>query len=147
MEEKKNHSTSTLDEKNSAIFTFFDRMGYTDDQRAMFYLGRILNSVGRAQYDKGHKSKPVLQKINYNGMDAAALKRLHADLFEKCRQYEIMKYTEGSFSRFTDLFKDRPDDRWDKRMKPEESLFYILSGYSFRTNRDVMEEPENSEKE
>ncbi len=145
MEEKTTPSAATLEEKNTAILTFFDRMAYSDDQRALFYLGRVLNSVGRAQFDKGHKNKPILQKINYNGMDAAALKRLHADLFEKSKQYEIMKYTDGPFSRFTDLFKDAPNDRWDKRMKPEESIFYLLSGYSFRTQKEVVEDPETLE--
>lgn len=142
MEEKTTSSAATLEEKNAAIAAFFERMGYSDDQRAMFYLGRVLSSVGRAQFDKGHKAKPVLQKVNYNGMDAAALKRLHADLFEKSKQYEILKYTEGTFSRFTDLFKDSPEDRWDKRMKPEESLFYLLSGYSFRTPKEAVEDSE-----
>jgi CRISPR-associated protein Csh1 len=141
MEETMNPSTATLEEKNAAISAFFERMGYSDDQRAMFYLGRVLGNVGRAQHDKGHKTKPVLQKVNYNGMDAASLKRLHADLFEKSKQYEIFKYTDGFFSKFTDLFKDFPENRWDKRMKPEESLFYLLSGYSFRTPKEADEDP------
>jgi CRISPR-associated protein Csh1 len=142
MEEKINTSAATLEENNTTISTFFERMGYSDEQRALFYLGRVLNSVARAQFDKGHKTKPVLQKINYNGMDAAALKRLHADLFEKCKQYEIFNYTDRLFSKFTDLFNDSPGNRWDKRMKPEESLFYLLSGYSFRSPKDAVEDIE-----
>lgn len=144
MEAKTVISEATLEEKNTAVSAFFERMGYSDDQRAMFYLGRILGSVGRAQFEKGHKNKPVLQKVNYNGMDAASLKRLHADLFEKSKQYEIFKYTDSLFSRFTDLFIDSPDNRWDKRMRPEESLFYLLSGYSFRTLKEVDEEVETT---
>lgn len=143
MEEKTTLTTATLEEKNAAVNAFFERMGYTDDQRAAFYLGRILGSVGRAQWEKGHKTKPVLGKVNYNGMDAGDLKRLHADLFEKCKQYDILSYNEGGFSKFTDLFKDEQQDKWDKRMKPDESLFYLLSGYSFRTPKEATEEPEN----
>ena len=71
-------------------------------------------------------------------MDAAALKRLHADLFEKSKQYEVLKYNESNFSKFTDLFVDSKDDPWNKRMKPEESLFYLLSGYSFRTPKEAV---------
>ena len=144
MEEKSPTSDATFEEKNSAISAFFERMGYTDDQRAVFYLGKTLNSVGRAQWEKGHKTKPVLSKVNYNGMDAASLKRLHADLFEKCKQYDILSYNEGNFSKFTDLFKDSEKDKWDKRMKPDESLFYLLSGYSFRTSKETNDDPESS---
>jgi len=142
MDDKTPASASTLDEKNATISAFFERMGYTDDQRAVFYLGRILGSVGRAQWEKGHKTKPVLSKVNYNGMDASALKRLHADLFEKCKQYDILPFNEGNFSKFTDLFKDEAKDKWDKRMKPDESLFYLLSGYSFRTSKESAESVE-----
>lgn len=138
MEDHPNPSLATLEESNSAIAAFISRMSYTDDQKAVFYLGRVLNSIGQAQYKKGHKAKPVLQKVNYNGMDAAALKRLHADLFEKSKQYEVLKYNESNFSKFTDLFVDSKDDPWNKRMKPEESLFYLLSGYSFRTPKEAV---------
>ena len=142
MDDKTPASAATLDEKNATISAFFERMGYSDDQRAVFYLGRVLNSVGYAQSKKGHPSKPVLGKVNYNGMDAASLKRLHADLFEKCKQYEILSFNEGNFSKFTDLFKDEEKEGWNKRMKPDESLFYLLSGYSFRTSKESVESVE-----
>lgn len=137
MEETQTTSAATLEEKNAAITDFFGRMGYTDDHRAVFFLGRILNNVGYAQAQKGHESKPVLGKVNYNGMDATALKRLRADLFEKCRQYDILKFNEGNFAKFTDLFRDAPNAPWDKRMKPDESLFYLLAGYSFRPPKET----------
>jgi CRISPR-associated protein Csh1 len=97
----------------------------------------ILNNVGFAQVKKEHKTKPILGKLNYNGMNAQAIKRLRIDLFEKCKQYDILKYNEGNFSKFTDLFKDAAEDQWDRRMKPAEALFYLLSGYSFRTSKEV----------
>lgn len=136
-------SNATLVEKNATVAAFFERMDYSDDHRAMFFLGRILNSVGSAQFKKGHASKPVLGKVNYNGMDAGALKRLHADLFEKCRQYDILKYNEGNFSKFTDFFHDSENNRWDKRMRPDESLFYLLTGYSFRSPKESDEDQES----
>ncbi|MBV6440408.1 MAG: hypothetical protein EPGJADBJ_02077 [Saprospiraceae bacterium] len=147
MDEKLKPSVATLEEKNAAISAFFERMGYTDDQRALFYLGRILNSVGRAQADKEHKSKPVLNKLNYNGMDSHDIRRLRKDLFEKCRQYttpqkNVLGFNEMNFSKFTDLFIDSKDAPWDKRMKPDEALFYLLSGYSFRAPEEVKDDSE-----
>ncbi len=146
MEEQTTPSAATLEEKNVAIAAFFERMDYSDDQRAMFYLGRVLASVGLAQAEKEHKSKPVLGKLNYNGMDSHDIQRLRKDLFEKCRQYttpkkNVLGFNEMNFSKFTDLFKEKG---WDKRMKPEESLFYLLSGYSFRTPKEAVEDSETS---
>ena len=89
--------------------------------------------------------KPVLGKVNYNGMDAASVKRLYADLFEKCRQYDILRFNEGLFSKFTDLFKNEKNDPWDKRMRPEETLFFLLSGYSFRTQKEEVDDSEVSD--
>ena len=142
--EESTASTSTLGEKNEALAAFFERMNYTDDQKAAFYLGRILGNVAYAQWKKGHRTKPVLGKINYNGMDAKALVRLRLDLLEKCRQYNILKFfIEDSFSKFHDHFKL---DGWDKRMKPDEALFFLLAGYSFKTtDEDSTLQPDESE--
>jgi len=126
-----------LAEKDPIITTFFERMGYSDAQKALFYLGRVLGSVGSAQARKGHKTKPVLGKLNFNGMDCDDLQRLHKDLFEKCRQYDVLHFNESNFSKFTGLFI--PND-WS--IKPEEALFYLLSGYSFRTTKEVNEQSE-----
>ncbi|TXK33281.1 hypothetical protein FVR03_19125 [Pontibacter qinzhouensis] len=108
---------------------FFRKMDYNDSQKAMFYLGRILNSVAYAQQKKGYDSKPVLNKVNYNGMDKKNIIRLHKDLFDKCRQYTILSFNEPLFSHFTQLFNE---EKWS--LKSEEALFYLLAGYSFRDN-------------
>jgi len=60
-------------------------------------------------------------------MDKKAIIRLHKDLFDKCRQFGILPYNETLFSLFTRLFNE---NTW--LLKPEEALFYLLSGYSFR---------------
>lgn len=110
------------------IESFFAKMGYTEVQKALFYLGRVLSQVAYAQYNKNHQSKPVLNKINYNGMDKDAIIRLRLDLAEKARQYNIVNKVEFNFSKFTSLFN--PNDS-SKFLSPEENVFYILSGYSF----------------
>lgn len=116
-------------EELKPVETFFQKMKYNDSQKAMFYLGRVLNSVGYAQQKKSHDTKPVLNKVNYNGMDKKAIIRLHKDLFEKCRQYSILSHNESRFSFFTQLFDE---NSWS--LKPAEALFYLLAGYSFRDN-------------
>ena len=108
------------------IKTFFDKMEYTEAEKALFYLGRILSSVAYAQYKKGHESKPVLNKINFNGMDADAIVRLSLDLREKTRQYNIHDKTEWNFSEFTARFNEK-----DWPLSKDQNVFYLMAGYSF----------------
>ena len=115
-----------LPEYQQKIEGFFDRMDYKPEHKALFYLGRVLNTVAQTQYKKEHKTKPVLKKLNYNGMDRDDIRRLHRDLVEKTQQYSIHRLTESTLSRFMMLFKH---ENWT--MKPDEALFFILSGYSF----------------
>jgi len=117
---------TTTNDYGKSIETFFVKMEYTEQQRALFYLGRVLSNVAYAQYQKSHKNKPVLNKINYNGMDNEKIIRLRVDLAEKARQYNIVNKVEFNFSRFTDLFNPK-----HKHLSPNENVFYILSGYSF----------------
>ncbi len=116
----------TLPEYQQKIEDFFMRMDYKPEHKALFYLGRVLNTVAQTQYKKEHKTKPVLKKLNYNGMDRDDIRRLHRDLVEKTQQYSIHRLTETTLSRFMMLFKH---ENWT--MKPDEALFFILSGYSF----------------
>lgn len=115
-----------LSENQQKIERFFTKMDYTPSQKAMFYLGRAVSSVAIEQYKKGYESKPVLAKLNYNGMQKNEIIRLKNDLYDKMRQYKLHSFMEPIFKKFTDHFNE---NQWT--MKPDEALFYILSGYSF----------------
>jgi CRISPR-associated protein Csh1 len=123
------------------IVEFFKKMSYTENQKALFYLGRVLSQIAYAQYNKQHKNKPVLNKINYNGMEKDDIIRLRVDLAEKARQYNIVNKVEYNFSNFTNLFN--ANDK-TQMLSPTENVFYILSGYSYGMVTDT-EEIENSE--
>ncbi len=129
------------------IESFFDKMGYTETQKALFYLGRVLNQVAYAQKKSNHPTKPVLNKVNYNGMDRDAVLRLNLDLQEKVRQYVSkinLTSVEFNFSKFTQYFNPNDPAKW---LSPEENVFYILSGYSFytATKENDNDEPEKSD--
>ncbi len=125
---------------------WFNKMGYTDDQKAMFYLGRLLDTIAYAQTKQGHASKPVLNKLNYNGMDKDAIIRLAEDLFEKIRQYArqlSLSFAEYNYAMFNKFFNP---NNW--KISPQEALFYILSGYSYgrivNINNEQSETQENN---
>ena len=123
---KEEEQKPTGSDYKQKIKAFFDKMEYSEAEKALFYLGRILDAVGKAQYDANHKSKPVLNKINFNGMDASAIIRLSLDLREKSRQYNIHNYTDWDFGRFTERFNEK-----DWPLSKEQNVFYLMAGYSF----------------
>lgn len=126
MEENEKPLTESV-ESTDKLQQFFNDMGYSPQQQALYWLGRIINKVGTAQYKKGHQQKPVLNKIKYNGMDHSKIQRLYVDAFELANQYKIAN--EINF--FSKMFaKDFPADEILWMITPQESVFYILSGFS-----------------
>lgn len=126
MEENEKPFTESI-ESTDKLQQFFRDMGYSPQQQALYWLGRIINKVGTAQYIKGHKQKPVLNKINYNGMDHSKIQRLYVDAFELSTQYKIVNEINYYSKMFSQAF---PADGKLWILSPQESVFYILSGFS-----------------
>lgn len=131
----KNHSF--MEEKNKqqekeSVGTFFEKMGYNPSQQAMFHLGRVLNSVALAQKKKGYTKMPVLNKINYNGMERKAIVKLRVDLREKVNQFDLHGFNIGHFDSFTKTFPAQ-ESKWE--LSPKEAVFFILSGYAYNPSR------------
>lgn len=118
---------------------FFLKMGLNQEQQAMFYLGRMLNSV---EYLQQGKNKTVIQKVNFNGMDKDDIQRLRIDLIEKAKQYNAInkvKFTDQKFG------KEFNFNQWN--MNPQEAIFFILTGYSFGAGKKDDSQPKNSNNE
>jgi CRISPR-associated protein Csh1 len=135
MEENINNNLILIDEQEvvpyqQKIEIFFNSMGYSEPQKAMFYLGRALNGVAYAQVKAKHINKPILEKVNYNGMDTKSILKLYADLREKVKQYtkhNTLNTVEPNLGKFDERFQPT---NW--KMSSEEALFFMFSGYSFR---------------
>lgn len=127
-------NSETGNQIENYINDFFSKMNYSQPQKAMFFLGRMLDNIAYAQYLKDHKSKPVLGKINFNGLDKDDIQRLYKDLFEKARQYNtrqnnILNKVEYNSSNFMQYFN--PNDWNENGLNKKEALFFLLAGYSF----------------
>lgn len=102
---------------------------YEDDcKKALFMLGYLIGEIGYAQSDSGHKKKPILNKINFQGMGKEKIIRLTDDVLEKLRQYDILQYNETTYSTLK-LIIDRYIAKWN--LSNQENVFYTLSGYAF----------------
>lgn len=125
MEEPESNPTEEKSENkyDQAIQEFFSKMSLNSDQQAMFYLGRMLNAV---EYIQKGKTKTVIQKVNFNGMDKEDIQRLRISLIEKAKQYNSMGkviFTDNEFGNHFN-FND-----WE--LNPQEAVFFLLTGYSF----------------
>ena len=97
-------------------------------KRALFSLGYLIGEIGNAQSATGHKKKPILNKINFQGMGVEKLVRLSDDVFEKLKQYDILQYNENIYTA-SKLLMDGNIKQWN--LSNQDNVFYILSGYAF----------------
>jgi CRISPR-associated protein Csh1 len=102
---------------------------YGDDQKkSLFLLGYMIGEIGISQSSKEIKNKPVLNKINFQGMGVEKLIRLANEIPEKLRQYGKLNYNENINTAFRILFESNLKN-W--KLSNQENVFYVLSGYSY----------------
>lgn len=99
-----------------------------EEKRALFLLGYLIGEIGNAQSVTGHKKKPILDKINFQGMNVEKLIRLSNDVLEKLKQYDLLQYNEDTYSLLKSLI-DNNIPSWSS--SNQENVFYTLSGYAF----------------
>ena len=111
---------------------YIDEMSFNQEQVALFLLGYLMGQIGNRQA-KGSlgevKNKPILNKLNFNGMDRKRLIRLSTEVFNKLKQEKILQYHEKTFQEMTKLMNMNLSS-W--KQSNDENLFYILSGFTFK---------------
>lgn len=123
------------------IKNYIEKIGYDEQETAMFLLGYLIGEIGNVQYKRTEEgSKPILNKINFNGIDKQKIIRLTKDVFNKLNQEKIRQYNEVTFFEMK-RFLDGNIDNW--KLNKDESLFYLLSGYSFATTIPMLREKED----
>lgn len=106
------------------------RQKFSDEAKALFYLGAMINRVGIAQYNKGHRKKPILKKIQFQGMKNREIQRLYEDVCEKLIQYEKMDlFAEALLNRLHEYCGKSFMEEWS--LNEHINVFYIMSGYSY----------------
>ncbi len=116
---------------DQAIHDFFVKMNFSQNQQAMFYLGRMLNTV---EFIQKEKKKTVIEKVNFHGMDINDILRLRISLVEKAKQYNKIGKVVFADRKFGELFDF---NKW--QMNPQEAVFFLLTGYSFGISKSEAE--------
>jgi len=137
---------------NKDITSYIKEMGYNEQQTSLFLLGVLIGAIGREQSKRQHEReqegtyKPILNKINFTGMDKYRIMKLSNQIPSKLRHEKIQQYYEGIFSAHKYLL-DRNIQNW--KLNKDESLFYLLSGYGYQTMKKKVdnnaEEVENND--
>ncbi len=125
MENKKNWTQIEAETQE-----FLNEMGYSNNQRAMFFLGKALKRVVNVQrQDK--KNKTALDMVNFNGLDERTIRNMAAAIMEKGRQYDpkykLASKLEYDLNRFFQFFP-AGENSWN--MDGREALFFFLAGYT-----------------
>jgi len=120
------------------ILNYWEKLEiYNDDsKKALFLLGYLIGKIGNVQKNKEIKNKPILNKINFQGMGTEKLIRLSNDIFEKLIQYKtkkgeiLLNFSENnnSYSIFKMWFEKK---MIGNNLSNQENVFYVLSGYAF----------------
>lgn len=117
-------------------------MGYDEQQTAMFLLGILIGEIGNSQYHRFDGKKPILNKLNFNGIDKSKLVKLSNEVYAKLEQEKIRNFNEVVYADFKKLL-DSNLDVW--KLNKNENLFYILSGYSYATTKVMMKGEDENE--
>lgn len=121
---------------NDDITSYIKEMGYNEQQTSLFLLGVLVGAIGREQSKRQREKeqegtyKPILNKINFNGMDKYRIMKLSNQITDKLRQEKILQYYEGIFNAHRYLL-DKNNQSW--KLNKDENLYYLLSGYGYQT--------------
>lgn len=123
---------------------YIEEMGYDEPKAALFLLGYLVGQVADAQRSGGMDNKPVLDKLNYQGMTKLRILRLSDEIFEKLKQYKRLPYNESIFAQHR-MLMEKYIANWP--LSDQENVFYILSGYAYNTLSAIKAKGRNENKE
>ena len=114
-------------------------------RRGLFFLGYIMAQIGEKQKKKG-LNETIVNKLNFRGMNKNQVLRLFNQVVEYMRIYGLQDFPENSelIGEVTTIF-DKNLNNWG--LLPEETVYFILSGYAFLVSKLIEKKREKSIKE
>ncbi len=113
---------------------FAENLGLSEGLKGAFLLGVLTAYVGKEQHNKGDTKKSILDKIDFEGMDADDIIVYSNRLFDSLRNYRVLdSYTESLYYEAIRRIKSGIKDLDD----PQQNVFHILLGYSYKTNKFI----------
>ncbi len=116
------------------IKNYWKEMNFSQQQATLFMLGYLIGEVGNKMRTPESSKKPILDKINYQGMNLKRILMLSSEIFEKLDQYKVREYNEVNFA-VMKRFMDKNISCW--QISDSENVYWILSGYAFNTYKII----------
>lgn len=114
------------------LVNYMKEMKYDAAQSALFLLGVLIAKIG-AEQRKTYDHKPILSKINFQGMNQRKIRILSLDIFGKLRQVKILNTQNEMIYAEHQKLLGRSSSKWN--ISDRETSYFILSGYSYQTQR------------
>lgn len=109
---------------------YIKRANFNNQEAALFLLGVVIARIGYNQYKK-YNHKPILNKMNFQGIGIHRLKQLYNEVYEKIHQLELnYPDNETIYATSIEMFNEE-SSKW--KLTPYENVYYLLSGYAFET--------------
>ncbi len=122
-----------LDNVPEELRSYIDEVGFNEQETALFLLGTLIGDIGSKQVRYG--SKPILNKINYQGMPIERLEILFNEVHEKLKHEKLLYPEEELIYETAKHLFDKNRKNWT--LKPYENVYFILSGYAYKTALNI----------
>ena len=140
-----NTASDDVNKSINKIEEFLSLQKFSNEAKALFYLGILINRVSYQQLKGGHATKPILKKIQFEGMKYSEIYRLYNDVIEKLNQYNAFNmFPEACMNRFH-FYSGALDKKWE--LSDQANVFYIMAGYSYMVGNAGEKKIKNNENE
>lgn len=110
---------------------FIKNMNLPEESEGLFCIGYAIRYIGMILFKKKINNNPLLEKINYQGMNFRAVEKLMNQIDEKVKQYDIygeeiayvLYKAHFVLSKYTLV-----SSKWP--INDAENVFLIMTGYS-----------------
>jgi len=111
-----------------------------DGFKGAFLLGALTAYVANEQWRKsGRRNKPILDRIDYEGMSYSDLQAYAVRLLESLKDHgQLSAHTEELYARALRYLNSGRE----RLSNPEENVFYLLFGYSYQTLMFISASPD-----
>lgn len=124
---------------------FIKQIASSEEVVGLFCIGYAIRCVGRVLYKHEIKNNPLLEKINYQGMDFVSVKKLVNQIDEKVKQYDDINGRDISYALFKAHSVLAEYIQTDWPISDVENVFFIMTGYSIE-NEFIYEKNNDIEK-
>lgn len=109
------------------VAAYLEEAGLSGKKAGLFLLGYVIEKIGRKQHRD--KSPPILNAVNFTGMEEVKILRLFNHVFDRMRHYlKAADYDEAEkvMAAAQNIYSTSGEE-----VSPHEATYWVLAGYGF----------------